>query len=375
MYANRSIQTWFFPSQDQNVYISMAHGFLENISTFTFSRVSSAQMLQETHPSSIPTFDLVKLTGHQPVIEHILESLPFSSVLALRDVSTGLRIYLDGDRLHCWSIRMDVHFDENSAIVHMFCNGEEISRPCTDMALLKEWLNRQESLHNFSNRKPSFETFHCDFERYTLEKMQNLGIFLGSFRNKISMAHLELKGSSELEFIQLLDCLDAKKLRKLTIFATVGDVNNGNQALALNQIRDTPHWNHATELVVKGANASVSIRKLIHFLKGTAYVETIPVGDVLFLAQELLASSLSRNFKLSTSNNFDLQSLIHSIGCPPKSETIDGIVQYKWVLEGKEKKLEISVKDDVLTSIQMCILEPLSMLAEHSQFFFPRGQQ
>lgn len=75
---------------------------------------------------------------------------------------------------------------------------------------------------------------------------------------------------------------------------------------------------------------------------------------VIFL-QELLASSLSRNFKLSTSNNFDLQSLIHSIGCPPKSETIDGIVQYKWVLEGKEKKLEISVKDDVLTSIQMCI--------------------
>lgn len=66
------------------------------------------------------------------------------------------------------------------------------------------------------------------------------------------------------------------------------------------------------------------------------------------LFQALLPSSLPRNFELTTSDNFDLQSL--SIGCPASREG----GHHKWVFQD-EKVLEVTVHDwkDGKTRIQM----------------------
>lgn len=165
---------------------------------------------------------------------------------------------------------MHVYFDTDSAIVRISGDGDEVTGNCSEIS--SSWLEKYGE---------NIQSFSCDFHGYSSQKMQELKNFLHSSKNKISMASLKLKGNSEIEFIELLDCLDERKLRKLTNSSSAD--NNWNQVLVLDKITETGHWKHAVDLVLKGANILVSIQRLQHFLRVKAFLETIPVEDVIFL--------------------------------------------------------------------------------------------
>lgn len=207
---------------------------------------------------------------------------------------------------------MEVHFDEKSAIVQIFSNGEDISRPfkailkkflrsnsanvricgvgeevtrnCSDVS--SSWLEKFDGFNN-----PAIQSLSCDFEGYSLRKMRKLKKFLRSFNSNISMVHLELKGSRDRQFIKLLDCLDEKKLRKLTLSSTEATVNNNNNILNLDELTNTVQWKHAIELVAEQTLISVSPEKCCHFLKVNAAFAKVDTNDVDFFVKVVCQSN------------------------------------------------------------------------------------
>ncbi|CAO82049.3 DUF38 domain-containing protein [Caenorhabditis elegans] len=317
-------EKWYFTSQSGDNDICMQHGYFgsESFSSFTFTKVSLDVKLNEKLklPSENIKLNLMKLANQvQLVMTLIIEKSTFPTLLALRDTSKDLRYFVVKNGLYCSPIEIKVHANTIQCTYNI---DDQITFPCSETQSLKKWLKK------YCPKHVTIEKFSCDSDNFA--KMEDLKAFLLSFKTKMAIENLDLEGKSELEFIELMRYLDEKNLKRLKISFSGDHDNNTNHCLMLDQITETAHWKHAVELILEGSKIAVSIRKLNHFLKVTAFLDVITVENVVFLKHTLLPSLLPRNFNLITPTHSDLQSLAHHIGCPVVKKT-NGIEYNQWL--------------------------------------------